>query len=155
MKAEYPIGPRVDKKNARILRQLIADSRTPIARIASKVGLTDNGVRYRIRQMEDAGIIRGYTASVNQGAMGRPLSAVLRVRAEPAVVSHLAAKLGASRVLSQVYVVAGPANIVAVGNFEGPEELRKFMRAHLEGKGVRSVEVDLVTEAVHPGPRLP
>lgn len=154
-KAKEPIAPRVDKKDSRILRQLVSDSRTPIARIAAKVGLTDNGVRYRVRQLEDAGVIRGYTAVVDQGALGRPLAAVLRVRADPAAVSHLASKLGSSPLLSQVYVVAGAANIVAMGDFEGPDELRKFMRANLEGKGVQSVEVDLVTEAVHAGPRVP
>ncbi|HEX9709137.1 MAG TPA: AsnC family transcriptional regulator, partial [Candidatus Thermoplasmatota archaeon] len=66
----------MDKKDARILRQLVLDSRTPLSRIASRVGLTDNGVRYRVRQMEERGIIRRYTVVVDQAAMGRPLAAV-------------------------------------------------------------------------------
>ncbi len=155
LKAEEPFAKPVDKKDARILRQLVLDSRTPLARIASRVGLTDNGVRYRIRRMEDSGIIRGYTAVIDRAAMGRPLSAVLRVRADPGAVAPLASRLGTSPLLTQVFVVAGPFNIVAVGAFEGPRELRKFMRSHLESKGVQSVEVDIITESVDPRPRAP
>ena len=50
----------------RILRALQEDGRMTIQAIADRVGLSASPCLRRIRQMEDAGIISGYSAVVEQ-----------------------------------------------------------------------------------------
>lgn len=63
--------PPIDKKNLRILHILDKDCRTTAARIAQQVGLSKQNVHYRIRRMEQTGIILGYTTVINSHALGQ------------------------------------------------------------------------------------
>lgn len=69
----------LDDTDRRILKLLQKDGRLAHAVIAKKVGLTGPSVLARVRRMEDAGVIRGYSVLLDEAAMGRPLVAFIRV----------------------------------------------------------------------------
>ncbi len=61
----------VDKFDQQILALLRADARIPVSQIARAVNLSRSAVGERIRQLEQAGIIKGYHARVGEpGAAG-------------------------------------------------------------------------------------
>lgn len=62
--------PSIDAIDRRILYQLQQDATQPITAIAEKVNVADNTVRNRIEKLEAAGIIDGYTVSVNYDRAG-------------------------------------------------------------------------------------
>jgi Lrp/AsnC family leucine-responsive transcriptional regulator len=76
--ANIELGP-VDR---RILRALQQDGRTTIQAIADSVGLSASPCLRRIRQMESAGIISGYSATVDQNAVGLPVSVFISIKLE-------------------------------------------------------------------------
>ena len=51
-----------------------------LAELGRRVGLSAPAIAERLRWLEDSGVIRGYRADVDPGALGYGLSAVLRVR---------------------------------------------------------------------------
>lgn len=53
-----------------ILYHLQEDGRRPITDIADALDVADNTVRNRMQDMEDAGVIRGYTVDVDYSAAG-------------------------------------------------------------------------------------
>ena len=55
----------LDHKDTKILHILKLNSRTPYETIGRKVGLTRNAVKYRIKKLEENGIIVGYTMLIN------------------------------------------------------------------------------------------
>lgn len=69
----------VDRK---ILRALQQDGRMTVQAIAERVGLSASPCLRRIRQMEDAGIISGYSAVVEQKAVGLPVSVFISIKLE-------------------------------------------------------------------------
>ena len=69
----------VDRK---ILRALQEDGRMTIQAIADRVGLSASPCLRRIRQMEKAGIIAGYSATVDQKAVGLPVSVFISIKLE-------------------------------------------------------------------------
>ena len=69
----------VDRK---ILRALQEDGRMTIQAVADRVGLSASPCLRRIRQMERAGIIAGYSAVVEQKAVGLPVSVFISIRLE-------------------------------------------------------------------------
>lgn len=73
-------GPRVDPINLRILHILERDARTPIARIARQVGLTENAVRYRVRRLRSLGVVRRVTVHVDPARLGHATQAVVLLR---------------------------------------------------------------------------
>lgn len=72
-----------DETDQIILKSLVEDARTSTAEIARKVGLSPPSVTERIRRLEDAGIITGYTATIDPRALGLELTAWLRIRPMP------------------------------------------------------------------------
>lgn len=57
-------------KDMKILKELDFDARQPVSQIAKKVGLSPEVVNYRIKQLENKGIISGYYPLVDLSKLG-------------------------------------------------------------------------------------
>jgi len=73
----------LDAIDRKILTRLVANARTTTAELARAVGLSAPSVAERVRRLEDAGVIRGYTAEIAPEAIGLPVSVWLRIRPVP------------------------------------------------------------------------
>lgn len=60
----------LDAINERILRELTRDGRISNIDLAARAGLSPSACLRRVQEMERAGIIKGYRAVLNPGAMG-------------------------------------------------------------------------------------
>jgi Lrp/AsnC family leucine-responsive transcriptional regulator len=73
------MGSVLDDTDRKILALLQGDARRTNADIADNVGMTAPSVFERIRKLEQRGVIRGYTVNVDAAALGRPLTAFIRL----------------------------------------------------------------------------
>lgn len=62
--------PKLDRLDVAILRALQRDARSSLADIGAAVGLTSSPCWARIKRMEDAGIIEGYSVRLNAEKLG-------------------------------------------------------------------------------------
>src|SRR5258708_6215052 len=90
MKRVRYIDGALDALDTAILAALAEDARTPMRELAQKVGLSAPSTTERVRRLEAAGVIEGYTVRVNPGAIGLPLGAILRVRPMPGELNRVA-----------------------------------------------------------------
>jgi len=60
----------LDLKDKRILSELDLNARQPNSQIAKKVGLSKDSVGYRIKQLENKGILSGYRTIINLRKLG-------------------------------------------------------------------------------------
>jgi Lrp/AsnC family leucine-responsive transcriptional regulator len=70
----------LDKKDRLILEALQADARQSLAALGKRIGLSQPAMSERVRKLEEAGVIEGYGARLNLGALGLAMQAVIRVR---------------------------------------------------------------------------
>ncbi|MGQ0456165.1 MAG: Lrp/AsnC family transcriptional regulator [Hyphomicrobium sp.] len=70
----------LDVVDWRILRELQADGRITNVALAAKIGLSAPPCLRRVRALEEAGLITGYTALVDEEALGFALTAFAMVR---------------------------------------------------------------------------
>ncbi|MBU1004017.1 MAG: Lrp/AsnC family transcriptional regulator [Proteobacteria bacterium] len=73
----------IDDIDAQILTMLQENARTSNAEIARQVGKTASAVFERIKKLENAGIVKGYTAVVDPAALGRAVLAYVFIRLSP------------------------------------------------------------------------
>lgn len=73
---------KLDEIDRKILRALQADSKMSVGDLAEKVGLSASPCARRIRLLEKAGVIKGYTAIVDQKRVGLPISAFASIKLE-------------------------------------------------------------------------
>ena len=70
----------LDELDRRIVGILLADARVPAAQIAEQIGLSRPAVADRLTKLEQMGIIRGTTAVIDPGAVGRNVTAFVSAR---------------------------------------------------------------------------
>ncbi len=75
-----PNFPQLDPVDRAILEQLSIDARIPNNRLAERVGLAPSTCLARVRALRAAGVVRGFHAEIDLGALGRPLQAMIAVR---------------------------------------------------------------------------
>ena len=69
----------IDEIDKQILELLQEDGRLSNAAIGSEVGLSASSVYERIKKLENKGIITGYVAKVNPLALGKQITAFIRL----------------------------------------------------------------------------
>lgn len=69
----------LDQIGWNILHELQENARLPFAELGRRVGLSTPAVAERVRNMEDAGVIRGYRTEVDPIACGYKVLAFIRV----------------------------------------------------------------------------
>ncbi|MFG6466629.1 Lrp/AsnC family transcriptional regulator [Roseateles sp. BYS87W] len=69
----------LDAHDHRILAELQADARLPMAELGRRVHLSQPAVTERVRKLEDAGVILGYRAVLDAGKLGYGIRAVIRI----------------------------------------------------------------------------
>lgn len=72
----------MDAKDRQIVRELQKDGRLSNQELAERVNLSPSPCLRRLRNLEAAGIITGYTAMVDQKAYGLPITVFIRIRLE-------------------------------------------------------------------------
>ncbi|HEX4227464.1 MAG TPA: Lrp/AsnC family transcriptional regulator [Bryobacteraceae bacterium] len=70
----------MDSKDRGIINALMRNGRISNQDLAEQVHLSPSPCLRRVRQLEESGIIRGYTAIVDEEAVGLPVTAFIRVR---------------------------------------------------------------------------
>jgi Lrp/AsnC family leucine-responsive transcriptional regulator len=70
----------MDDTDWRILDELQADGRLSFNALARRVHLSPPAVAERVRRLEEAGVISGYSARVDPAAAGQPLLAYIQLR---------------------------------------------------------------------------
>ncbi|MGM4983651.1 MULTISPECIES: Lrp/AsnC family transcriptional regulator [Rhizobium] len=79
----------LDAIDRNILRLLRLDARLSNARLASEVGLSPSACLRRIRLMEQAGVIRGYTALVDTSQAETAIAVIINITLERQTEDHL------------------------------------------------------------------
>lgn len=92
----------MDQIDARIIRCLVKDARMNASQIGQKVNLSVSAVIERMKKMESSGLIRGYSAIINEKMAGYPVQAMISVR-----LGHSGyAREFSRQVQSQTYVIS-------------------------------------------------
>ena len=72
----------IDAIDRKIVAALQEDGRMTTQDLADRVGLSASPCARRVRSLEEAGIIKGYVAVVDQGKVGLPISVFASVKLE-------------------------------------------------------------------------
>ncbi|MDQ8700301.1 Lrp/AsnC family transcriptional regulator [Hyphomicrobium sp. LHD-15] len=106
---------RLDATDRRILRELMADGALTNVALAQRVGLSAPPCLRRVRALEDAGVIQGYTALVDERALGFELTAFAMVglhsQSEPDLRAFENRVLGWA-VVREAYMLSGESDYI-------------------------------------------
>lgn len=73
---------KLDRLDARILAELQLDGRRSVVELGERVGLTGTPCARRVKQLEQSGVILGYTAILDPVRLGLNVQAFVQVKLE-------------------------------------------------------------------------
>jgi Lrp/AsnC family leucine-responsive transcriptional regulator len=73
---------KLDDIDRRLLAALQADGRMTAQQLADRVGLSPSPCARRVRLLEEAGIVKGYAAVIDQAKVGLPISVFASIKLE-------------------------------------------------------------------------
>ncbi|WP_218578888.1 Lrp/AsnC family transcriptional regulator [Vineibacter terrae] len=117
----------LDAIDARILEALVGDARITIADLARLVGLSSPSVSDRIRRLEEAGAIEGYTLSINPRVLGLPITAWLRIKPIPGQLQKVAEILRGLPEIVECDRVMGEDCFIARAYVQSVDELERLV----------------------------
>ena len=117
----------IDKLNWKILKCLQHDARMSNAEIGRRVGISSPVVSERIKKMEDAEIIQGYTTFVSPFEAGYQLKALITLRAFMGMLKPFLEKVKTYDEVVNCYRITGNENIVMEVVLKNQKHLETFI----------------------------
>jgi Lrp/AsnC family leucine-responsive transcriptional regulator len=119
----------LDGIDVRILDALVADARISVADLARAVGLSSPSVSERMKRLEEAGVIEGYTVRINPQALGLPIAAWLRIRPVPGELKRVAEILRGLPAIVECDRITGDDCFIARAHVRSVAELESLIDA--------------------------
>ncbi len=117
----------LDKLDVAILKALVENARIPVKTLAGRIGLSSPSTAERIRRLEEAGVIEGYSARLNPSALGLPVAVLMRIRPMPGELHRVAKLLAKKTSVVECDRVTGDDCFVAKAHVQTVEELERLI----------------------------
>jgi Lrp/AsnC family leucine-responsive transcriptional regulator len=131
--------PKIDDTDRRLLRELRRDGRASNLKLAERIGLSPTACWNRVKALEDAGVIEGYTALLSQKSLGLPDTVIIEVRLDrhdDDMLERFGEALAELPEVMEAYLLTGEYDYlikVAVAGTEGYEEFLRHKLYKLPG----------------------
>jgi Lrp/AsnC family transcriptional regulator, leucine-responsive regulatory protein len=118
-----------DPTDVQIATALVANGRSTLRELGEITGLSVSAVQSRVRRLEADGVIRGYTALVDAGAIGLPLAALIAITPlDPAQPDDAPERLSGLSEIEACHSVAGEDAYLLFVRVESPSALEALIR---------------------------
>jgi Lrp/AsnC family transcriptional regulator, leucine-responsive regulatory protein len=141
------LSPAIDDLARKLLDELQKDARISYAELGRRVGLSPSATAERLRNLEEAGVIRGYRADIDPACLGLNIVAIIRMACDGEQYHRFVTFLNTCEEVRECHHVTGGDALmikVLVGSIVELEQLvMKFLRY-----GVPTTSVVLSTPLV-------
>jgi DNA-binding Lrp family transcriptional regulator len=149
----------LDATDWRILKELQADGRMTNIALANRIGLSAPPCLRRVRALEEAGLISGYTALIDEVALGYALTAFAMVRLHNQAESDLRAfenRVLAWPLVREAYMLSGESDFMLKCIARDLPEFQSFvLDALTSAPNVASVKTFLTIRKAKREPGVP
>ncbi|MFN3844321.1 MAG: Lrp/AsnC family transcriptional regulator [Paracoccaceae bacterium] len=150
-----PIIIKMDSHDRALLRALQTNGRATINELAEKVGLSPSPVARRLRILEEAGVITGYAALIDEAALGYDFSVFVSVKLDRQVDDTLARFESAVRSFPEVvdcWLMTGNRDYLLRVATRGLADFEQFLTGRFTKiPGVASIESSIPLRRIKAG----
>jgi DNA-binding Lrp family transcriptional regulator len=118
----------LDETDVKILKALTLDARLSSRQIARQCDVSIGTALSRIRKMEAEGIIKGYSALLDQEKLGYELTVVTEITVSKGRLLEMENEIARIPNVCCVYDLTGLADAAIIAKFKNREDLSKFTK---------------------------
>ena len=118
----------IDETSKKVLAEYLKDSRQSFREVARKIGISSGTVASRIKEMEEADIIKKYTTLLNYEKLGFELTAVTEITVSEGMMIEVGNEIAKIDHTVGVYNVTGDSDILVIAKFRSRSSLSDFTK---------------------------
>ncbi|MFC5368364.1 HTH-type transcriptional regulator Lrp [Salinirubrum litoreum] len=134
--------------DAKLINALLGDGRASLRSLAEELDVSVTTVSNHLRDLEDEGVIEGYTPRVNYDALGYDVTAVIQLKVEGSALPDITDRLQDEKQMISVYEVTGDYDIIAIGKFKDTDGMNEQIKSLLTDADIRESNTSVVLNAV-------
>jgi DNA-binding Lrp family transcriptional regulator len=119
---------QLDETDMKILEALTLDARLSSREVAKHCGVSIGTVLSRIRKLEQQGIVKGYSASLDHEKLGYELTVVSEITVSKGRLLEMENEIARLPNVCCVYDITGSIDAIIVAKFKSREDLSKFTK---------------------------
>jgi DNA-binding Lrp family transcriptional regulator len=140
----------IDEQIVALLRE---NARRSFQDIGSRVALSAPAVKRRVDRLQERGVLRGYSAVVDAGALGWPTHAVVALYCEGRMsAEEVRVAVAGHAEVSAAYTVAGEASAILHVHARDTGHLEQTLERLRDTPGVRRTQTQVVLSALFERP---
>ncbi len=146
----------LDEIDKKILNSMQKDCRKPVLELAKELDIPKSTITYRIKRLEEEGIIEGYHAKVNASKLGEDIQMIVNVRAKygPGYHDKVGKALSEIPGVWAVYFVYGESDFFILARSKNREELFEKMKALYNSNDIERSTTLVVGKTIKEDPRI-
>jgi len=134
--------------DAKLVNALLGDGRASLRSLGEELDVSVTTVSNHLSDLEEAGVIEGYSPRVNYEALEYDVTAVIQLKVEGSALPEITDRLEGEKRMISVYEVTGDYDVIAVGKFRDTDEMNDQIKALLTDPDIKESNTSVVLNAV-------
>jgi DNA-binding Lrp family transcriptional regulator len=134
--------------DAKLINELLGNGRASLRSLAEELDVSVTTISNHLRDLEEEGVIVGYTPKVNYDALGYDVTAVIQLKVEGSALPEITDRLRQQKQMISVYEVTGDYDVIAVGKFKDTDGMNRQIKELLTDVDIRESNTSVVLNAV-------
>jgi DNA-binding Lrp family transcriptional regulator len=132
----------------KLVNALLRDGRASLRSLAEELDVSVTTVSNHISNLEEEGIITGYTPVVDYDKLGYDVTAVIQLKCEGSALAEITDRLREHTQMVSVYEVTGDHDIVAIGKFTDTDHMNDQIKELLVDPDIKESNTSVVLNTV-------
>ncbi|PSQ46003.1 AsnC family transcriptional regulator [Halobacteriales archaeon SW_6_65_15] len=133
--------------DAKLVNALLGDGRASLRSLAEDLDVSVTTVSNHLSDLEEAGVIDGYTPKLDYDALGYDVTAILQLKVEGNALPDVTDRLQSHDQMISVYEVTGDYDIIAVGKFADTDGMNRHIKTLLNDPDIKESNTSVVLNA--------
>ena len=139
---------RLDDVDVGIIKLLQEDSRLSFNKIAGRLGISVGTAFNRIKNLEERGVLTGYTVLVDPFKLGLTMTAIVLIQAEGTHLVKVEEEIAEMGSVVSVYDITGDYDVAVIVRFRDRTGLNAFIKKLLAMPYVKRTVTNVVLNVV-------
>jgi len=128
----------------KLVNALLGDGRASLRSLGEDLDVSVTTVSNHLSDLEDEGIINGYTPKVDYDALGYDVTAIIQLKVEGSSLPDVTESLKGHKQMISVYEVTGDYDIIAVGKFTDTDGMNAQIKELLTDPEIKESNTSVV-----------
>lgn len=131
-----------------LVNALLNDGRASLRNLAEELGVSVTTVSNHLSDLDEQGVIKGYTPKVDYDELGYDVTAVIQLKVEGSAITNVADTLRDAKQMISVYEVTGDHDVIAIAKFKNTDGMNRQIKNLLNDVNINETNTSVVLNTV-------